>query len=351
MTRAKIIACYARPSIEEDLGSELALENEILAGFGEVSEITLRDGRAAFIAALGDADAVLTNHGVGFDAEVISRMTRCRVIAVAAVGVDTVDLQAATKRGLVVTNTPDTFIEEVADHTLMLLLASARRLGHIAGLAAQGQWARGRRLLMQLPRLMGQTLGLLGYGNAARAVVRRATPFGLRCIAHDPYVADTVLCADGVEPVALRELLATSDYLSLHTPLNEETHHLLNEAAFKRMKASAILINTARGAIVDEVALVQALDQGDIAGAALDVLATEPPHGGSPLLDNPDVILTPHVASASTRMLPACRQRAAREVALVLQGKWPMNCVNPEVLESTALTRWQPYSTTRGPNR
>lgn len=349
-THHKIVACYARPPVEDDFKRRFALELEILHGLGDFSQIDATD-RSSFMNAIFDADAVITTWGIGFDRDVMSRMRKCRIIAVGAVGVDMIDLEAATEFGIVVTNAPDTFIEEVADHTMMLLLAGARRTGLIGTFAASDNWARGRSLLMKSPRLMGSTLGLLGYGNVARAMARRAKPFGLRVIAHDPYVADTTLCADEVEPVSFAELLERSDYVSLHTPLNDETRHIMNAQVFERMKETAILINTARGPVVDEAALINAMKEGQIAGAALDVLEQEPPDPQNPLLHHPDVIITPHVASSSTRMLIECRRRAARQVALVLCGKWPMSCVNPKVLEESNLTRWQPYSTERGPNR
>lgn len=346
----RIVACYARPPVRDAFERRFAIELDILKGLGEFSQVD-RNDRDAFFDAVSKADAIITTWGVVFDREVIRHMERCRIIAVGAVGVDMVDLDAATEAGILVTNVPDTFIEEVADHTLMLLLASARRLKQMQAFTESQQWGKGRPLLWTVPRLMGTTLGLLGFGNVARATARRARPFGLKVIAHDPYVADTTLGALEVEPVGFDELLARSDYLSLHTPHNEETHHIIDSDAFARMKPGAVLINTSRGPVVDEVALLKALDYGNLAMAALDVLEREPPDKSNPLLSHPDVIVTPHVASASTRMLPECRRRAARQVALVLRGKWPMSCVNPRVLEGAALVRWQPYSTERGPNR
>lgn len=346
----KIVACFARPPVEDAFERRFALELEILQGLGQFSQVDARH-RKSFLGGISDADAVITTWGVRFDRDVIAHMKRCRVIAVGAVGVDMIDLEAATERGIVVTNAPDTFIEEVADHTMMLLLAGARRIGAVASLAASDDWTRGRSILMKVPRLMGSTLGLLGYGNVARAVARRAKPFGLRVIAHDPYVADTALCADEVEPVSFSELLERSDYLSLHTPLNDETRHVIDAQAFARMRKTAVLINTARGPVVDEAALIHALKGKQIAGAVLDVLEQEPPDAQNPLLHNPDVIITPHVASSSTRMLVECRRRAARQVALVLKRRWPMSCVNPKVLDQSDLVRWQPYSSERGPNR
>ena len=345
-----IFIAYARPAAQDSSAPRYAIETEALQGLGEVSAVDFRDERA-FAEALRSADAIITSWGVRFDREVLEGMKRCRIIAMAAVGVDTVDLDAATDAGIVVTNVPDTFIEEVADHAMMLLLAAARRTKQVHAFAAEDNWPEGRRLLMGVPRLRGQTLGLLGYGNVARAMARRAMPFGLRVIAHDPYLPDTVMCADGVDPAPFDVLLQSSDFLSLHTPLNSETHHIINAQAFRAMKSGASIINTARGAVVDEAALIEALREGRIAGAALDVLEEEPARLDNPLLTHPNVLITPHVGSASTRMLPECRRRAARQVALVLRGKWPMSCVNPKVLETSALIRWQPYPSERGPNR
>ena len=155
----------------------------------------------------------------------------------------------------------------------------------------------------------------------------------------------------GVEPVGFRELLGRSDFVSIHVPHNTETEHAFNAETLSRMKPTAILINTARGSIVDEQALVTALRDGTIAGAGLDVLQQEPPEADNPLLTMANVVVTPHVASATTRMRPETRRRVGREVALVLRGRWPLSCVNPSVLPRANLERWQPYPMNRGPNR
>jgi D-3-phosphoglycerate dehydrogenase len=279
----------------------------------------------------------------------IDGLERCRVIALGTVGVDSVDVAAATARGIPVTNVPDTFIEEVADHALMLMLATYRRLTTMDRFVRDGRWAEGRPLLSRFPRLWGQTLGLIAFGHVARAVAVRARPFGLHLIAHDPYIEETVLTQYGVEPVGLSDLLRRADIVSMHAPATPEAHHLLTEPHFRLMKPEALFINTGRGATVDEAALVKALEEGWIAGAGLDVLESEPPRPDNPLLRMDNVILTPHVASASARMDPERRRRVGREIALVLTGRWPMSCVNPTVLAGTRLVRWQPYSMERGP--
>jgi D-3-phosphoglycerate dehydrogenase len=213
----------------------------------------------------------------------------------------------------------------------------------------EGRWAEGRPYLSQFPRLWGQTLGLISFGHVARAVAVRARPFGLRILAYDPYINETVMTQLDVEPVALADLLRRSDIVSMHAPSTASAYHLLTEEHFRLMKREALFVNTGRGPTVDESALVKALEEGWIAGAGLDVFEQEPAMATNPLLRMENVILTPHVASASARMDPERRRRVGREIALVLEGRWPMSCVNPAVLEKTSLVRWQPYSMGRGP--
>ena len=327
-----------------------AHELEALASVADIVEIQA-DTPAEFAAAAGDLDAIITSWGIRIDREIVGALKRCVVIGVGGVGVDMVDVEAATAAGIVVTNVPDVFIEEVADHAMMLLLNVARMTPQVTRMAREGQWYEARAVLSQRDRLLGQTLGLFAFGHVARATARRAMAFGLRVIAHDPYVSELDVIAAGVEPVSFGELLERSDYLSVHAPHNAETEHAINAAALRRMKPTAGLINTARGPIVDEAALIEALRDGVIAGAGLDVTEHEPAATDNPLLTMDNVIVTPHIASASTRMRPETRRRVGREVALVLRGRWPMSCVNPTVLPRAVLERWQPYPMNRGPNR
>ncbi len=335
---------------DRPIGERYALELEALAPVADIVEVA-SPGPEAFIAAAAEADAIITSWGIRIDEAIIRRLKRCVVIGVGSVGVDMVDVAAATEAGIVVTNVPDVFIEEVADHAMMLLLAAARRVKVMDRLVVDGRWSEGRPLLNHVPRLLGQTLGLLAFGNVARCTARRASGFGLHVIAHDPYVSELVIGEAGVEPVSFGELLERSDYLSVHAPLNAETRHLLDGTAFRRMKSSAVIVNTARGGVIHEADLIAALHDGTIAAAGLDVLESEPPAPDNPLLAMDNVILTPHVASATTRMRPETRRRVGREVALVLRGRWPMSCVNPTVLPRVSLERWQPYPMSRGPNR
>jgi D-3-phosphoglycerate dehydrogenase len=327
-----------------------ALELEGLAPVADIVELRA-DTPAELAAGARDMDAIITSWGLRIDRQVIESLARCVVIGVGSVGVDMVDVDAATAAGIVVTNVPDVFIEEVADHAMMLLLDVARRTNTMARMARAGQWHQARPVLSQVPRLLGQTLGLFAFGNVARCMARRAKAFGMQVIAYDPYVSEMEITAAGVEPVGFGELLARSDYLSVHAPHNEETQHAIGAGALAQMKPTAVLVNTARGPIVDEAALIAALKAGTIAGAGLDVLEQEPPRQDNPLFGMENVLVTPHVASATTRMRPETRRRVGREVALVLRGRWPMSCVNPTVLPRVALERWQPYPMNRGPNR
>jgi D-3-phosphoglycerate dehydrogenase len=302
-----------------------------------------------FAAAAREADAIYAK-GIPITKKIIDSLTRCKVIALGSVGVDSVDIAAATARGIPVTNCPDTFIEEVADHAMALLLAGFRRVVEQDRMVREGRWREGRPALLQIPRLMGQTLGFIAFGHVARATARRARAFGLNMIAYDPFIEELVMPEYGVVPATLEEVLRQSDFVSMHAPATREAEGMLGETHFRMMKKSAIFINTGRGSTVREAALIQALQEGWIAHAALDVLETEPPGNNNPLLAMTNVTLSAHVASASARFDPARKRHVGRELALVLSGRWPMSCVNPAVLMKSELRRWQPVSMERGPN-
>jgi D-3-phosphoglycerate dehydrogenase len=303
----------------------------------------------AFVAAAAEADAIYAK-AMKLTPRMIAAASKARIIACATVGVDYVDVRAATERGIPVTNCPDTFIEEVADHAMMLLLATHRRCIEQDRMVREGRWAEGRPQLLKVPRLMGRTLGFIAFGRVARLVALRAKAFGLRLLAYDPYVDELTMSALGVVPASLDEVLTQSDFISMHAPDTPESKKMLGAQHFARMKKEAIFINTGRGPTVDEAALIAALQSGTIAGAGLDVLEQEPPARDNPLLAMPHVILSPHNASASARFDEARKRRAGQELALVLSGRWPMSCVNPTVLPGSGLRRWQPYAMERGPN-
>ena len=333
------------------IAQQYELELEPLDPIGaEIIDVGWKDTETFFKHA-GEVDAVLTSWGVRFDTEAIKALKKCAIISVGSIGTDMVDGEAATEAGIVVTNVPDIFIEEVADHAMMFLLGLNKLVKKMMRFTDEGRWWETRPIPSAIPRLRGQTLGILGLGNVGTAVTRRAKPFGLNVIAYDPYVSELKMASEDVEPVSFDELVKRSDYISIHAPDNPETNQIFNAEAFKKMKSTAVIINTSRGTLIDEKALIKALEDGDIAGAALDVLQQEPPAEDHPLRKMDNVILTPHSASASTRMRRETRRRAAREVALTLTGRWPLSCVTPQVLPRMELARWQPYPMDHGPNR
>jgi D-3-phosphoglycerate dehydrogenase len=329
-------------------GTDHSLEMEALAPLGaEIVEV--KGGEDELAKAVVDADAIYCKGRPRIVAKVIEAGKKLKVVSLASVGVDSVDVHAATQLGIPVTNCPDTFIEEVADHAMTLILSTWRRLVVQDQMVRKGDWAKARPMLYQFPRLMGMTLGFISFGHVARAVAKRAKPFGFQMLAYDPYIEELVMSEHDVQPVGYDELLQRSDIISMHAPGTKDAHHLMKEPHFKKMKKTALFVNTGRGSTVDESAMIKALQEGWIAGAGLDVLETEPVGHNNPLLGMDNVILTAHVASASARFDVARKRRVGAEMALVLSGKWPRACVNPAVLEKSKLERWQPFSMERGP--
>lgn len=330
-------------------GGGYDLEMEALDGM-DAAIVEVPADEDGFIAAVGDCDAVYAK-GMTFTGRMIAALPdRCRGVVLGTVGVDYVDVAAATARGIPVTNCPDTFIDEVADHAMALLLAGHRRIIEQDRMVREGRWRDGRPQLLQVPRLMGSTLGFIAFGRVARLTATRARAFGLNLMAYDPFIEELVIHEHGVRPSTLEEVLRTSDFVSMHAPATPQARAMLTEKHFRTMKPTAWFINTGRGPTVDEAALIRALEQGWIAGAALDVLEVEPPRQDNPLLRMPNVVLSPHNASASARFDLARKRRVGQELSLILSGRWPMSCVNPTVLPGSSLRRWQPYSMERGPN-
>ncbi|MEN6535746.1 MAG: C-terminal binding protein [Bryobacteraceae bacterium] len=267
--------------------------------------------------------------------DTISMLDKCRVIARYGTGVDNVDIADATERGIVVMNYPDFCVIDMAEHTMALLLAASRQILTMDACTRSGQWDARTRIPVH--RVSGLRLGLLGFGRIAQAVATRAMSFGMSVVFHDSFVGVPSVSLP-VAAVPFDELLATSDFLSLHIPLSEKTRHVISEQQFLKMRRSAILINTARGAIVDEKALVRALSEGWIAGAGIDVYeelnmfsvpASVPSH---PLLSMKNVILTPHCGGCSVESLEELMREGARQLVAFLLGETPRNVVNPEAL-------------------
>src|SRR6266576_2551285 len=248
--RFKIVTQHAATASFGVSGGGYKLEMEALGALdAEIVEVT-GQSEDEFIAAARDADALIAK-GRPLTRKIIESLQRCKVIALGSVGADTVDVAAATARGIPVTNVPDTFIEEVADHAMMLILATFRRLTTMDRMVREGRWREGRPLLYRFPRLMGQTLGLVAFGHVARGVTTRAKPFGLRVIAYDPFVEELTMSRYGVEPVSLPELLAQADIVSMHAPSTPSAQHMLREEHFRAMKRTALFVNTGRGPTVD----------------------------------------------------------------------------------------------------
>ena len=273
-----------------------------------------------------DADAILTLDEP-FTARVIEQLRSCRVISRFGIGVDRVDVEAATRRGIVVANVPDYCVDEVSDHALALLLAIARRTHALDAAVRAGTWDT-PTVAGDVRRLRGQLLGIVGFGRLGRRLAEKARALGLGVLAHDPYVEEGEVRARGAEPVTLRELLERSDWISLHLPLTEETRHLIDAEALRRMKPTAVLLNTARGAVVDQDALVAALREGRLRGAGLDVLEREPPAPDDQLLALDNVVVTSHAAFYSVEALAEMRRTAVENVVRVLTGRPPLFAVN-----------------------
>jgi D-3-phosphoglycerate dehydrogenase / 2-oxoglutarate reductase len=278
-----------------------------------------------------EAAAVVAQYAT-ITARVIAELPNCRVIARYGTGVDIVDVEAATKHNILVTNVPNEWCEnEVADHAMALLLAVARNVTVYDRATRAGiwQWQSGA----PIHRLRGSVLGLLSFGAIARAIAARAAGFGMRITAHDPYLSGEEMAAAGAQAVSFDELVTESDHLVIQAPLTPQTHHLFDESRLRRMKPTAILINTARGPIVDDRALHRALSEGWIAGAGLDDIEEEPAKVRDWRPDNPlfgldNVVITPHAAYYSEEAIDTVRHFAAEEVVRVLSGQPPLSPVN-----------------------
>jgi D-3-phosphoglycerate dehydrogenase len=313
-----------------------AAELPILAAAG--AELLTVSTFEEWAAAAPTADAVL-HWRVPIGAAEIARLARCRVIAHYGVGVDRIDALAAAATGIYVTNVPRYGVAEVADHAVTLLLASARKLRALERTLRAGEW--GVNHSRPIHRLRGRTLGIVGLGNIGSAVAERAAGFGLRVLAHDPYLPSERFAAVGAEPASLPELLRASDYLTLHVPLTEETRGLIGAREFAGMKPGVFLVNTSRGPVLDEAALLEALRTGVVAGAGLDVFHEEPLSADSPLLRDERVILTPHAAYFSEESIIDMQAGASEQVVAALAGRRPPYvAVLPGLDWGTADRRW-----------
>lgn len=314
----------AKVVLTDYVWESLDVENEILGGLADVVAMQTK-APAEFLGAAADCEAILNTYAGPITKEDMARMPGCKIIARYGIGVDTIDLEAATEAGIIVTNNPTYCIEEVAEHTMALLLASARKVAFYDRQVRAGGWEvpPGKPMF----RLAGAILGLVGFGNIARMVAVRAAAFGMRVLFHDPFVEEGQFDAPG-EKMELPEMFEASDFVSIHPPLIPQTRGMMNDAAFSRMKPTAFLINCSRGPIVDTDALVRALDSGEIAGCALDTTDPEPLPDPHPLRGRENVIINPHAAWYSEQSMVGLQHGAPNEVRRVLSGEWPVNVVN-----------------------
>ncbi len=302
---------------------ELAKANVELVGVDCVTENEI-------IEATEDADAIVTE-GARMTRRVTEALPKCKVIVRYGVGYNTLDVDAATDNNIIIVNIPDCSLEEVSNHAIVLLLACAKKLAFLNNAAKQGHWAEAKRAQAPMVSIHGQTLGVVGCGNIGRMTARKARCFSLKVLGYDPYLDKSLAKESGITLVTLPELLKESDFVAVHTLLNKETWHLIGGEEFKQMKPTAYFINTARGSVVDEIALIKALQEKQIAGAGLDVFEQEPVDPDNPLLKMDNVIVTPHTGGYSDVQNVRQKRRVGQEVARVLSGQWPMNVVNKSV--------------------
>lgn len=320
MAKAKVV-------LTDYVWEKLDIEHQVLDGLADIVAMKVKTP-AEFLAEAADCDALLNTYAGPITAADMTKMPKCRIIARYGIGVDTIDLDAATAAGIIVTNNPTYCIAEVAEHTMALLLSAARKTAFYDRLVRGGRWEvpPGK----PIGRLAGSTLGLVGFGNIAREVAARAAAFGMQVLFVDPYVQEGQFKVPA-RKVELPELLKQADFVSLHPPLMPATRKMMNDAAFAQMKPNAVLVNCGRGPLVDTDALVRALDGKKIAGAALDTTDPEPLPDPHPLRGRDNVIINPHVAWYSEQSMVKLQEGAPGEVRRVLSGQWPANVVNKAV--------------------
>jgi len=319
----------------EGLGLDLAEEMLSKAGAQLIVAPLWSEEEIAKHAA--DADAVIVGSTEPYTEKAIRAMTRCKIISRYGIGYSNIDVKEATRQGIPVAIVTDASMHEVSDYALAFILAFSRKLFPLIQTVRAGNWKPGRGEIMKargkMFRLNQQVLGLVGMGRIGALVAEKAKAFGLRVLVYDPYVSPEAAQKAGAERVDFDRVLRESDYISLHAPLTPETNKLFGLKEFQKMKPTAYIINAARGALIDEQALGQAITEGLIAGAGLDVTNPEPPLPDNPLLKLDRVFLTGHSSWCSESSTRELQQRAAENVLLVLQGKWPSSLVNPEVKE------------------
>lgn len=312
-----VITDYEYPDIDAEKRIISAAGHE-LAAFQAKSE-------AALLAATREADAVIVQYAA-ITRKVVENMARCRLIIKYGIGVNNIDLEAATERGIHVANVPDYGLDEVSTHATAMILALARKLLPADRAMRAGQF--GNASFRPLSRFAGSVLGIVGFGALGRLVAQKMSGFSLKILAYDPFLDAKQAAALGVEAATFEELCRQSDFVTVHCPLNKHTTHLFHRDVFRMMKNTACFVNTSRGGVVREVDLIEALEKGEIAAAALDVYDPEPPKADNPLLHLPNVIVTGHVAWYSEQAISTLQRKVAEEVVNVLAGNKPFHPCN-----------------------
>jgi len=321
------MTAMAKVVLTDYVWESLDVEKKTLAGLAELLPLQTKKPEE-FLPQAEDCDALLNTYAGPITAEAMARMPKCKIIARYGIGVDTIDLEAATQAGIIVTNNPSYCVEEVAEDAMAMLLACARKIAFYDRLVRSGRWEvpPGKPMF----RLSGSTLGLVGFGNIARLVAIRAAAFGMRVLYCDPFVKDGQFDAPG-KKMELQEMLREADFVSVHPPLTPQTRKMINDEAFSQMKPTAFVINCSRGPIIDTDAVVRALDAKKIAGCALDTTDPEPLPNPHPLRGRENVIINPHAAWYSEQAMVGLQAGAPNEVRRVLSGEWPVNVVNRAV--------------------
>jgi D-3-phosphoglycerate dehydrogenase len=317
--------------VDPDGFENLTVERGLFESEFEAIEFSAVDTGGEAIADDVEAADVLLTHYATVPAAAMDAVG-CSVVTCYATGVDNVDVEAATERGVAVTNVPEYCDEEVGEHIVTLALALLRGLPEYEAHTAAGGWDWGA--VSPVRTATGRTFGFYAFGRKAQAAATRADALGFDVVAHDPYLSDEDVRAAGADPVSFDELVAESEVLSLNAPLTPETEGRFDEAVFDRMPSDAVLVNTARGKLVDEAALVDALDSGSLHGAGLDVLATEPPEADNPLLNRSDTVVTPHAAWFSKGARQRVRTRGTQIASAAFRGETVDGVVNPEAFEN-----------------
>lgn len=314
--------------MEGERGPRFPLDAAAIQAAGGATRFVAGRTDAERLDAVAGARLLIAAH-VKITEELLGAGSQLAGVIRTGIGLDTVDIPAATGHGVCIAHVPDFCYDEVADSTWALLLSVARKLPEAGRRVRSGEWVPNN--LLPVHSLRGRTLGLVAFGHIGRKVAERGRAFGMKIIAADPYVDQAAMAKEGAEKVSLEDLLARADVVSLHTPLMPETRGLMNAAAFARMKPGAILINTSRGPVVDEPALIEALRSGRLAGAGLDVLQQEPPAKDNPLFTMENVVLSPHSSSTTLEALDDLARKVNMQIIQMLRGEWPTYLANKAV--------------------